>query len=169
MDIRGKRIFKPDEGVVVASFAEDVGPLCAAGFACLEAAALFEADVFVSDSTGETVDLYRSDGCRDVGAGTLRIGVRVWVFPLGCAGAGTTVAGESALRAGCLFRLARDAGTDAAGSAAATPDVESECSGVVAEIEDGGNVSTSGGDDEAWVVGGSDGAREDVARWPWWW
>ncbi len=87
---------------------------------------------------------------------------------MGCAGADTTVAGESALRAGCLFRLTRGAGTDGTGSAVATPDVESECSGVVADIEDGGKVSISGGEDDAWVVGGSDRAREDVARWPWW-
>ena len=85
--MRGKRIFKPDEGVVVVSFAVDIGAvLCVeAGVACLACfavAAFFGVDTFVAVSGGETADLYRRDGCSDVGAGTLRIGERVCAFPL---------------------------------------------------------------------------------------
>ena len=78
------------------------------------------------------------------------------------------VIGESALRAGCLFRLGLDEGADTAGSAATTPDAVSEGSGDVVDIEDGGMVSASGGEDEdAWVVAASDGATEEDALWPW--
>ena len=106
-DIRGKRIFRPVEGETVSFFPPRAALTCAAPLwdadeggvcFCRDAAVGFAGDVLGGASATGELNLYRNEGCNEVGAGTLRTG-RVGASPLICVGAGAVRAcGESGRR-----------------------------------------------------------------------
>lgn len=137
VDIRGRRIFRPDEGVADSVLTEGAVVVVEIGWIfrlagvdaiCLACRGVFSFDGGNGSTAGESVDLYCREGCSEEGAGTLRIVERGGACPLVCTGGkDVRVIGDSALRDGCLCRLGLD-GSVPVRSSAAPPAPASGCS-----------------------------------------
>lgn len=90
--MRGSRIFRPDDDVVLSVFATGAGIAGAFGGAGLVMAGGFS---FFASTTRGTSGLYRNEGCMEDGAGTLNARLAPWPTPLACLARGWVGSSES--------------------------------------------------------------------------